>query len=111
MSGLVRFRSHDVFESVFHLRDVVPSPVKLADTCHIDGVKEELGFDLEVERRLSSQGWTQVDFHQPRFQVLVDQHVVAQKFKAVVLVCHLLQVRLDLGVDAEQRLQNDVVYA
>ena len=67
--------------------------------------------DFEVKGGLGREGRTQVDLHEPRFQVRVDQDVVAEQFEAVLATAQFFELGLDLGVDANERLEDDVVDA
>ena len=67
--------------------------------------------DFEVEGGLSGEGRTQVYLHEPGFQVRINQNIIAEQFKAVLATAQFFELGLDLGVDAKERLEDDVVDA
>ena len=66
---LIGLGPNDVLRPLLHLVEVLAPSVKLLQACQVDRVDEEAVLDLEVERRVASQRWRQVDLQEPRLEI------------------------------------------
>ena len=71
------------FHPILHLILTFSLPIKAFHAHQAQGVSNQVALDREVQGALHRQGRGQVDLHQPRLQVAVDQDVVPKQLEAV----------------------------
>jgi len=54
---------------------------------YIESVDQQVGLDVVVERRVSTQAGREVDFQNVRLEVRVEEDVEPKQFKAIVPAC------------------------
>ena len=72
---------------------------------HVEEVRDQLALDFLVELTFAGKAWTQVDFEEPRVELVVYQDVEAKQLKAVRPALDILAMCLSQdGVHTQERL-------
>lgn len=75
--------------------------------CQVKQVRDKIAFDFLVKRWVAVQTWTQIYFQQPRFELIIYQHIKAKQLKAVIVVRHKhLSGVIDYILPSYDRLEN-----